>query len=84
MHSTSSSENRPSGGDFLVADAELLVGVLVELFAAHQQATDVGAHLDVILAQRLAMQHGVVADHFIHLQRLSRRSASRLRRSVPG
>ena len=45
--------------------------VLIQLFAAHQQATDVGAHLHVILAQRLAVQHRIIADHFVHLQRLT-------------
>ena len=69
MHSTSSSENWPSGVVFFVADPELLFRVFVQFLAAHQHATDVGAYLHVILAHRLAMQHRIIADHFIHLQR---------------
>ena len=69
MHSTSSSENWPSASHFLVRNPELLAGVLVQLVAIVQQATDVGADLDVILAQRLGVQHGVVGHHFVDLQR---------------
>ena len=50
MHSTSSSENNAVVGHFLVADAELLLRMLHQLFRAPQQATDVRAHLHVILA----------------------------------
>src|SRR5262245_33056935 len=55
--------------DFLVSYAEFLTGVLVQLIAIPQQTTDIGADLDVIFAHRLAMQHRVVGQHFIDLQR---------------
>src|ERR1035437_2861085 len=57
------------GGDFLVADAELPAGVFVELVAIVQQATDVGADLHVVFPQRLGVQHGVIRQDFIDLQR---------------
>ena len=67
--------NLAVGGDFFVADAELLAGVLPQFGAAGEQATDVGADLHVRFPQRLAMQHGVVAEHFLHLQRLHAHAA---------
>ena len=82
MHSTSSSENWPSGVTSLCPMPSFLLGVLAQLFAADQQAADIGADLHVILPQRLAMQHRVVADHFVHLQRRDADSAAPLRRSV--
>ncbi len=68
MHSTSSSENRPSARDALVADAQLLLEALVDLVAAAQHATDVGADLHVVFARRLEAQHGVVAGHVAHFE----------------
>ena len=72
MHSTSSSEIWPSAVTSLWPMPSFFAGMLPQLLAAAQQAADVGADLHVILAQRLAVQHGVVADHFVHLQRSHR------------
>ena len=54
---------------WIVADPQLLTGVVPQLSAAGQQATDVGADLDVVFPQWLLMQHGVIREHFVHLQR---------------
>src|SRR5271170_4272705 len=59
----------PVGRRFLVPDAQRFRSVFVKLSAAHQQTTDVGANLDVSPALRLGVQHGVVADYFIYLER---------------
>src|ERR1017187_10738746 len=56
-------------GGFLVTDSELLAGVLPKLVAIPEEATDVGADLDVVLSQRLLVQHGVVRQHFVDLER---------------
>ena len=75
MHSTSSSENMPSAVTSLWPMPSRFLHVLVELVAAAQQAGDIGADLHVILARGLAVQHGVVAEHFVDLQRRSARGA---------
>ena len=69
MHSTSSSEICPSAVTSLCRCRAFWQACSQSSVAVAQQATDVGADLHVILPQRLAVQHGVVADHFIHLQR---------------
>src|SRR6476660_6115515 len=50
------------GGDLFMADTHLVAGLLPEFGASVEQATDVGADLDVRFPQRLAVQHGVVAE----------------------
>src|SRR5581483_11604640 len=52
-----------------MAYTELLFRMFVQFGTAHQHAADVRAHLHVIFPERLAMQHRVIPDHFIHLQR---------------
>ena len=69
MHSTSSSENQTVVRYFAVTDAEGLRRMLVEFFRAPQLAADVGADLNVILAPRLLVEHRVVADDLVYLQR---------------
>src|ERR1035441_5164027 len=54
---------------FLVPDSQFLAGVFVELVAVVQQATDIRAHLHVEFPQRLAVQHRVIREDFVHLQR---------------
>ena len=54
-------------GDFLVADFQALFGSLENVVAAAQHAGDVGADLHVVLAHRLAMQHGVILERFLDL-----------------
>ena len=40
-----------------------------QLVAIVEQATDIGADLHVVFPQRLAVQHGVIREHLVHLQR---------------
>jgi len=53
----------------MVLDAELLASMFQQLVGIMQQATDVGADLHMVLAARLAVQHAVVGNHFVDLQR---------------
>ena len=68
MHSTSSSENRPSSVTCLCPMPRVFSACSIEFFRAAQLAADVRADLHVILPERLLVQHRVVADHFVHLQ----------------
>ena len=47
----------------LVADAQLALAMVQNLFAAAQHAADVGANLNMVFAHGLGMQQGVIADH---------------------
>ena len=69
MHSTSSSEICPSAVTSLWPMPSFLQACSQSLSPSLQQATDVGADLHVVLAQRLAVQHGVVRQHLVDLQR---------------
>src|SRR5690242_7262170 len=60
--------NLPIRGYFFMSDTKLLASVLVQLHAADEKATDVGADLDVILPHGLAMKHGIVAHHLVDLK----------------
>src|SRR5258708_16720517 len=51
-----------------VTHPQLLSAMLQNLFAAPNQAADVGANLHVELAARLGRQHRVVTDHVAHFQ----------------
>ena len=62
MHSTSSSENCPSAVTSLWPMPSFLQACSYSSSPPTQQAADVGADLHVILPQRLAVQHRVVAD----------------------
>src|SRR5580658_9722114 len=63
-------ERNPTiGRDFLMTYADFPASMLPKLHAPAQQATDVGADLHMVLTERLLVQHGVVTDHLIHLQR---------------
>src|SRR5579859_7501987 len=53
---------------FFVANAQLLLAVCQQLIAATQHATDIGAYLYMILAQRLGMEQGVVAENVMHIE----------------
>src|SRR5580704_3085637 len=70
---------RPDAFDFLqrehavrrrafVSDAQLPLTVFEKLFAAAQQARDVGANLDIEFTARLGREHGVVADHVVYFK----------------
>src|ERR1035437_9082067 len=52
----------------LVPDAQLLLETLVDIVAATQHATDVGAHLHVVSACRFETEHGVVAGHIADIE----------------
>ena len=69
MHSTSSSEIKPSPETSLFFSLSDLQACSQRVFRAHRLASDVGTHLHVKFAQRLAMKHRIVADDFIHLER---------------
>ncbi len=69
MHSTSSMENCPSAVTPWFSMPSFSAGMFQQLVGVVQQATDVGADLHVILAARLAVQHAVVGNHFVDLQR---------------
>ena len=69
MHSTSSSEICPSAVTSLCPMPSFWQACSQSLSPSHQQATDIGADLHVILPQRLAVQHRVVGEHFVDLQR---------------
>src|SRR5579864_2247379 len=56
------------GRSLFVPDSQFLFAVFQNLFSAPQHAGDVGAYLYVILANRLGVQHGVVADHVANFQ----------------
>ena len=64
MHSTSSSEKSPSGVMPLWPTPETVEDVV----AAAQHAADVGADLDVVFADGLEMQHGVVTGDIAHVE----------------
>ena len=46
-----------------MADAQLALAMVQNLFPAAQHAADVGANLHVIFAHGLGVQQGVIADH---------------------
>src|SRR6266853_1424834 len=50
-----------------MADSQLLLRALIQLFTAEQQATDIRAYVDVIFSLRLAVEHRVVANYLVHL-----------------
>src|SRR5579871_4221199 len=60
--------NAAVGGDFFMAYADFSAGMFPEFHAAAQEATDVRADLDVIRAQWLLVQHGIVADDLVDLE----------------
>ena len=82
MHSTSSSENIPSGSDFVIADFQLLLREFEYLISAAQHARDIGAHLHVIFAGGLAPDHGIVGERFGDLQRIADPGGARFPRSA--
>ena len=51
-----------------MAQAQLVAGLFVELFAAHQEAGNIGTNLDVKLAHRFGVKHGVETGNLPHLQ----------------
>src|ERR1039457_4942071 len=59
---------QPVGSRFLVADAQLLLAVFEDAVGPAQQATHIGADLEVVLANRTRAQHRVVADDVAHFQ----------------
>src|ERR1700691_5091233 len=51
-----------------VSNPQPALAMLQKLFAAAQQASNVGADLHVVQAARFGGQHGVVADHVAHFE----------------
>ena len=68
MHSTSSSEIKPSCETCLLPKPSVLQACSNKLFAANRLTGDIGANLHMIATQRLAVQHRIVTDYFVYLQ----------------
>ena len=69
MHSTSSRVKVPSAVVLPALDAEAVLEVVEQLLAAEEHARDVRAHVDEVVAHRLALEHLVERAGAEHLGR---------------